>query len=151
VLVLHSRSDRLANVFGILFYAPILLCLPLLLVAGALVCIPGGFIIVLGALYYALTGFTSLLGLALSRRRRAGASRKPPNTSSADVSRSGRLPFGSRGAIVGRPAAVGLATDSAVGSAPNLELSRRASDDVNRVSSRERGHVPDRADGARAA
>ena len=38
----HFRSDRLANVFGILFYAPILLCLPVLLVAGILVCIPGG-------------------------------------------------------------------------------------------------------------
>ena len=137
--------------FGILFYAPILLCLPVLLVAGILVCIPGGFIIVLGALYYALTWFTGSLGLAVSRRRRAGASRMPPNTSSADASRSGRSSFGSRPAIAARPTAFVLASDPAVGSAPNLELSRRGSDDVNRLASHEPGNVPDRQDGARAA
>lgn len=149
--VLHFRSDRLANVFGILFYAPILLCLPVLLVVGVLVCIPGGFIVVLGGLYYALTWLTGLLGLAVSRRRRAGASRVPPDTSSEDVSRSGRSSFGTRGAIAGRSAAFGLATDPSIGSAPNLELSLRASDDVNLVAARKREQAPDKQDGARAA
>lgn len=151
VLVLHFQSDRLENVFGILFYAPILLCLPLLLVVAVFVCIPGGFIVVLGALYYALVGFTGLLGLAVRRRPRARASQVPPNTSSENASRSGRSSFGSRRAIAAPPTAFGLTTDPAVGSAPNLELNRRASDDVNLVASRERGDVPDRQDGARAA
>jgi hypothetical protein len=152
VLVLHFRSDRLANVFGILFYTPILLCLPVLLLVGVLVCIPGGFILVLGGLYYALAWlFTSLLGLAVSRRPRAGASRVPPNTSSENAWRSGRSSFGSRPAIAARPRAFGLATDPTVGSAPNLELSRQGSDDVSRLASREPGSVPDRQDGTRAA
>jgi hypothetical protein len=152
VRVPHFRSDRLANVFGILFYTPILLCLPLLLVAGVLFCIPGGFILVLGGLYYALAWlFTGLLGLAVSRRRQARASRVRANASSENVTRSARSSFGSRPAIAARPAAFGLATDPAVGSAPNMELSRRGSDDVNRLASRARGHVPDKQDGARAA
>jgi hypothetical protein len=151
VLVLQFRSDRAANVIGILFYTPILLCLPVLLLLGVLVCIPGGFIIVLGVLYYAFAGFTSLLGLAVSRRRRAGASRGPSNVSSENVSRSARPSFGSRPAIAARPTAFGLASDPAFGSAPNLELSRRGSDEVNRVVFRERGHMPDKQDGARDA
>lgn len=149
MLVLHFGSDRLANVFAILAYAPILLCLPVLLVVGVVfVVIPGGFIIVLGGLYYALVGFTGLLGLAVGRQRRVRASRVPPNTSSENASRSGRSLFGSRQAIAARPTAFGLTTDPTVGSAPNLELSRRGSDDINLVASRERGHVPDTQDGA---
>lgn len=146
----HFRSDRLANVFAILFYVPILLvCVPVLLVGLMLVCIPGGFIIVLGGLYYASVGLTGLLGLAASRRRRA--SPVPPNPSSEAASRSGRSSFDPRRAIAAPPTAFALATDPAVGSAPNLELSRRVSDDVNLVAARERGHVPDRQDGTQAA
>ena len=151
MLVLHFRPDRLENVFAILFYVPILLCLPVLLVAAVLVCIPGGFIIVLGGLYYAFVGFTGLLGLAVSRRWWFRASRVSPNPSSENASRSGRSSSGSRRAVVARPPAFGFATDPAVGSAPNLELSRRVSDDINLVAARERGHDPDRQDGPRAA
>jgi hypothetical protein len=151
VLVLHFRPDRLENVFAILFYVPILLCLPVLLVAAVLVCIPGGFIIVLGGLYYAFVGFTGLLGLSVGRRRWSGASRVPPNPSSQNASRSGRSSSGSRRAIAARPPAFGLATDPAVGLAPNLELSRRVSDDINLVAARERRHDSDRQDGPRAA
>jgi hypothetical protein len=149
VPVLHFRSDRLANVFGILFYAPILLCLPVLLVVGVFVCIPGGFIVVLGGLYYALVWLTGLLGLAVSRRRRSRASRVPPKTSSENASRSGRSSFGPRQAIAARPTAFGLTTRPAVGPAPNLELRRRGSDDINLVAARERGQAPERQDGAR--
>jgi hypothetical protein len=151
VLVLRFRSDRLENVFGILFYIPILLCLPVLLVGAVLVCIPGGFIIVLGGLYYAFAGFTGLLGLAASRRRWSGASRVPPNPSSQKPSRSGRSSSGSRRASAAPSPAFRLATDPAVGSAPNLELSRRVSNDINLVAARERGQHPDRQDGPRAA
>ena len=120
MLVLHFRPDRLANMFLILFYVPILLCLPVLLVGLMLVCIPGGFIIVLGGLYYAFVGFTGLLGLAAIRRRWSGAPRVPPNTSSENASRSGRSSFGPRRAIAARPTAFGLTTNPAVGSAPNM-------------------------------
>lgn len=151
MLVLRFRSDRLENVFGILFYIPILLCLPVLLVGAVLVCIPGGFIIVLGGLYYAFIGFTSLLGLAVSRRRWSGASRVPPNRTSQNASRSGRSSSGSRRVVAARQTAFGFATNPAVGSAPNRELSRRVSDDINLVAPRERGQHPDRQDGPRAA
>jgi hypothetical protein len=152
VLVLHFRSDRLANVFLILAYAPILLCLPVLLIVGLVfVVIPGGFIVVLGGLYYAFVGLTGLLGLAVSRRRRAGASRVPPKTSFENASRSGRSPFDPGRAIAARPTAYGLTSDRAVGSAPNLALRRRGPDEVNLVAARERGYVPDGQDGAQAA
>ena len=150
MLVLYFRSGRLENVFGILFYIPILLCLPVLLVGAVLVCIPGGFIIVLGGVYYALVGFTGLLGLAVSGLRRAGASRVPPKTGAEKASRSGPASFGSRPAIAARPTAFGLTTDPAVGSAPNLALSRGVSDDINLAAARERGQHPDRQDGAQA-
>ena len=150
MLVLRFRSDQLENVLAILFYVPILLFLPLLLVAAVLVCIPGGFIIVLGGLYYAFVGFTGLLGLSVGRRRWSGASRVPPSPSPQNASRWDRSSSGSRRAVVARPPAFGFATDPAVGSAPNMELSRPGSDDVNLVAAHE-GRVPDRQDGARAA
>jgi hypothetical protein len=149
--VLHLRSDRLANVFGILFYTPILLCLPVLLAIAVFVCIPGGFIVVLGGLYYALVWLTGLVGLAVTRRRRSRASRVPPNTGSENASRSSRSSFGSPRAIAARPTAFGLTTDPAVEPAPNVKLSRRGSDDINLVAARERGQAPDTQDGAQAA
>jgi hypothetical protein len=149
---LDFRSDRVANVFAILAYAPILLCLPVLLLVGLVfVVIPGGFIIVLGGLYYAFVGFTGLLGLAVSRRPRARASRVRPNRGSENASRSGRSSFGSRRAIAARPTAFGSTTDPAIGLAPNLEPSRRVSDDISLVAARERGQALDRQDGAQAA
>jgi hypothetical protein len=139
-------------VFVILVYAPILLCLPLLLVVGLVfMVIPGGFIVVLGGFYYALVWLTGLLGLAVSRRRRSRASRVPPNTSSENASRSGRSSFGSPRAVAARPTAFGSTTHPAVWSAPNLELGRRRSDDINLVAARERGQAPERQDGAQAA
>lgn len=151
MLVLHFRPDRLENVLAILFYVPILLCVPVLLVGLMLVCIPGGFIIVLGGLYYAFVGFTGLLGLAGVRRRWSGAPRVPPNRSSQNASRSGPSSSSSRRPTAAGQPTFGLATNPAVGSAPNLELSRRVSDDINLVAASERGHLPDRQDGPPAA
>ena len=116
--MLSLRSDRLENVLAILFYIPILMCVPVLLVALMLVCIPGGFIIVLGGLYYAFVGFAGLLGLAVSTRWWSRAPRVSSNSSSENASRSGRSSFGSRRAIAARPKAVGLTNDPAVGPAP---------------------------------
>ena len=80
VVAPHFWWDRLANVFIILVYAPFLLFLPVLLVAGLVfVVVPGGFIVVLGGLYYAAAGVVGLLGLAARQRRQAGASRDDTN------------------------------------------------------------------------
>lgn len=88
VLVLHFRVDRPVSALAILAYAPFLLCLPVLLVVGPVfVVMPSGFIVVPGGVYHALVGFTDLLGLAVSRRRRAGASRVRPNISPENVAR----------------------------------------------------------------
>ena len=78
--------------FIILAYAPILLLLPVLLLIGVVfVVVPGGFIIVLAGLYYAAAGFTSLLGLEVTRRWRARRSRvRRADTSFENASRSGR-------------------------------------------------------------
>ena len=66
---LEFRRGRLANVFALLVYAPLLLCLPALLVVGLVfVVVPGGFIVVLGAVYYVLAGFTGLVGFAAAKR-----------------------------------------------------------------------------------
>jgi hypothetical protein len=153
VVVLHLRSDRLANVFVILIYAPILLCLPVLLLVGVVfVVVPGGFIVVLAGLYYAAAGFTSLLGLAATRRWRARRSRvRRADARSSYASRSGRSSSTRPRAIAPRPVAVGSTNDRAVGSAPNVLLSRQGSDDVNLVAPLERGRVPEGQDGARAA
>ena len=150
---LDLRSDRVANVFAMLAYAPVLICLPLLLLVGVVfVVVPGGFIIVLAALYYAAAGFTSLLGLEVTRRWRARRSRlRPTSPSFENASRSSRSSSGHRGAIAPRPIAVGSTNDRAVGSAANVLLSRRGSDDVDLVAPLERGRLPDGQDGARAA
>jgi hypothetical protein len=53
-LGLGFRPGRLATVFALLVYAPVLLGLPVLLAVGLVfVLVPGGFMIVFGALYYA--------------------------------------------------------------------------------------------------
>jgi energy-converting hydrogenase Eha subunit C len=138
-------------VFVILAYAPILLCLPVLLVVGLIfVVVPGGFIIVLGALYYVAVGVAGSLGLAAIRRLGARVSRvRRTGPSFENASPSRRSSSGRRGAIAPRQLPVGFTNDRAVGSAANV-LRRRGSDDVDLVAPLERGRVPDRHDGARA-
>jgi hypothetical protein len=139
--------------FLIVAYAPILLCLPLLLLIGVVfVVIPGGFIIVLAGLYYAAAGFTSLLGLEVTRRWRARSSRvRRADKSFENASPSGGRSSGPRGAIARRPVAVGSTNDRVIAAAPSVLLSRRGSDDVDLVAPLERSRVPDGQDGARAA
>ena len=60
----------------IFIYTPALLCLPALLLVGVVfVVVPGGFIIVLGGLYYLLMGFIGVVGLASRTAWRARRSR----------------------------------------------------------------------------
>ena len=149
----HLRSDRLANVFGILFYTPILLCLPLLLVVGVLFSYPrrlhyraGRSLLRVGVV------FTGLLGLAVSRRRRARGLAGAAERKLRERDAIGSIVI--RFTASDRVAADSLRVsrnDPTVASAPNLVLSRRGSDEVNLVAARERGHVPDRQDGAPTA
>jgi hypothetical protein len=140
-------------VFFILAYAPFLLYLPVLLVLGLVfVVVPGGFIIVLGGLYYAGMGLTGLLGLAASQRRQANASRvRQRNARFETPLPFSRSPSHRRGAIAPSPIAVGFSNDRAVGSPGNVRLSRRRSDDVDLVARLDRQRVPAEQDGARAA
>jgi hypothetical protein len=140
-------------VFLILAFAPILVCLPVLLLVGVMfVVVPGGFIIVLAGLYYAVAGFTGLLGLEATRRWHARRSRvRRADTSFENASPSTRSSSGRRGAIGPRPIAVRFTNDRALGSAANVPLSRRGSDGIDPVAPLERGRVPEGQDGARAA
>jgi len=136
-------------VFIILAYAPILLCLPVLLLAGVVfVVVPGGFIIVLGGLYYATMWLASLVGLAANRRWRARASRmRRTNTNLGNIAVSGRASFGPRGAIVPNPVAVHLTNDRALEAAPSLVRRRQGSADVGFVGPLDRGRVARSKDG----
>jgi hypothetical protein len=143
---LDFRSDRLPNVFIILAYAPFLLFLPVLLLAGVVfVVVPGGFIIVLGGLYYTATWFAGLLGLAANRRWRAHTLRvRPANPSIERTPLPGRASFGPPGVIAPTPAAVALRHDRVVRPAPSRVPRRRALDDVGLVGPLHRGSAPDR-------
>jgi hypothetical protein len=135
----------------ILVYAPSLLFLPVLLLVGVVfVVVPGGFIVVLGGLYFAATGFAGLLGLAANRRWRPRASRvRSANIGFENTSPSGRASFGPRGAIAPRPVVVGLTSDQTIGSAANVMPSRRGSADVDLVARLDSGRVAGRQDDAR--
>jgi hypothetical protein len=106
-------------VFIILAYAPILLWLPVLLLAGVVfVVVPGGFIVVLGGLYYMAVALTGVLGLAVRGRSRDRSSRgRRGHTSVENASRSGRSSLGPHGGIASTPVAVALTNARAVGSA----------------------------------
>jgi hypothetical protein len=136
-------------VFLILAYTPVLLCLPLLLVVGLVfVVVPGGFIVVLGGLYYAWVGFTGLLGFAAARRWQARGSRIRRAHANFDPGSRPRQPsVAPRGA----PAAVtlGFRNDRAAGS--RLALSRRGTGDAGRAATLDPGRASDRQDRARAA
>lgn len=137
--------------FIILVYAPILLLLPVLLLAGVVfVVVPGGFIVVLGGLYYVAVALTGWLGLAVRGRSRDRSSRgRRGYTSVENASRSGRSSLGPRGGIAPTPVAVALTNTRAVGSAPSLVPRRRGSDGVDPVRPFARGSAPDRQAGAR--
>jgi hypothetical protein len=138
-------------VFVILVYAPILLCLPVLLLAGVVfVVVPGGFIIVLGGLYYAAMWLAGSLGLAANRRWRARASRvRRATTTFGNMSPSGRASFSPRGAIGRNPVAVPMTNNRVGGSAPGLARPRHGSTEVGLVGRLDRKRVASRQDGGR--
>jgi hypothetical protein len=77
----------------LLLYAPLLIFLPILLLAGIIfVVVPGGFIVVLAAAYYfASAGVIGLIGLATKRRPHAiHASRERSKARAALLRRTNR-------------------------------------------------------------
>ena len=84
-------------------FAPVLALLPLLLVVGVVfLVVPGGFIIVLGAGFYASLALFGMVGAAAKNWRDAARSRAPRNHT---ISAPGRLSRpGYRPAGVGAPA-----------------------------------------------
>jgi hypothetical protein len=112
-------------VWLILVYSPVLLCLPILVVVGIVfVVVPGGFIIVLGGLYWASAEFIGLAGLAASRRRRAARSRRRrARPASVLAPQAMRRRFEPAAAAPGA-STVALRNDRAPGPAPNLVVHR---------------------------
>ena len=144
--------------FIILAYAPLLLCLPLLLVIGLVfVVVPGGFIVVLiglyyltlAGLYYAFAGLTSLVGLAVNRRGQARTLRaRRASTSAESASRSRQPPLVPRGAPI--PVTVGFGENGAVRPASTFALNRRRTGDLDRIRALDHARVADRQARARA-
>jgi hypothetical protein len=137
----------------ILVYAPVLLCLPILVVGGIVfVVVPGGFIIVLGSLYWASAELIGLAGLAASRRRRAARSRTQRARPAAVLApQSQRRRYEPAGAVAPAASAVALRYDRAPGPGPTVPVHRPSAPGGNRILSAgiEQGAEPH--DDARAA
>jgi hypothetical protein len=140
-------------VWLIVVYSPALLCLPALLLAGVVfVLVPGGFIIIVGGLYYLLVGFIGVVGLA-SRRARG----VPRSRSASPATRFVPARTVTRGLALARaritpatPAIAGVRNDRAIGSATN-GLLKRDGDGMSQVASADVGRAPDRRDGPPSA
>ena len=120
--------DRLTSVGPILVYAPVLMSLPILLVVGLVfVVVPGGFIIVLGALYWGAVQSIGLAALGARRARQASRSLRRssrPDFVSARPTR--QATFKPAAAVAGASIVGASATDSLTPSARELLLSRRS-------------------------
>lgn len=137
----------------VFIFSPALLLLSALLLIGVVfVVVPGGFIIVLGALYYLLAGFAGVVGLASRGARRARRSRSaPPTTGFVPARTAAREPALARARITAAtPAIAGLPNDRAIGSAAN-RLLRQGADGMSQIASAEVGRALDPRDGPRAA
>jgi hypothetical protein len=89
-----TETGPVTDAMVILLYVPALIGLPILLIAGILfVVVPGGFIIVVGALGYALMSFLGMVGLAAkSRWQAARATRRRDRAGSAVTRQTARSP-----------------------------------------------------------
>jgi hypothetical protein len=108
-----------------LAYSPVLLSLPILAVVGIVfVVVPGGFIIVLGALYWASAEFIGLAGLAASRRRRAARSRRRQARPTSVLAPQAKRRRFEPAAVAPGASTVALRNDRAPARAPNVVVHR---------------------------
>jgi hypothetical protein len=137
---------------AILLYAPVLISLPVLVpVAVIFVLVPGGFIVVLAGLYFAVVWFIGLLGLGGTQRRNARRSRALPLRTGFAVARpTSRSPLLPAGVIAATPSAVGLRSDRAA-EPPSMLADRRATNGVNRIAPTDAGRRLGPQDAQRAA
>jgi hypothetical protein len=138
------RVDRLTTVGPILVYAPVLMCLPVLLVGGLVfVLVPGGFIIVLGALYWVLVQFIGLAALGARRAWQASRSRKRSARAGFVPSRPTRqAAFKPVGAVAATPITAGLVSDPLAPSARSILPSRPEPLAVRRITDAQRATHP---------
>jgi hypothetical protein len=118
----------------LLIYVPVLVSLPILLVIGLVFfVVPGGFIIVLGALYYGLSWLIGVFGFSAARRWRAHRDRaRAARPDVAPVRPRGQPRFEPAGASASTPVALALESHRGDVSAANVSVARRA-DGVTRL------------------
>jgi hypothetical protein len=144
------RMDRLTSVFSILLYAPALMCLPVLLLVGVFVVVPGGFFVVLAAFYwvtaqFVLAALAARRGWQASRSRRRSARTGPIRNRSTTGS-----PFRPVGAVAAAPITI-TARDDNVGRAAPTMLPRRREPAAVPLAPADAESASNRQDDARAA
>lgn len=112
----------------LLVYAPVLVSLPILLVVGLVFfVVPGGFIIVLGGLYWAVSSLIGVVGLGAMRRWRAHRARtRAARADVAPVRRREQPRFEPAGAFDSTPMPLALASHRGDVPAANVAVARRA-------------------------
>lgn len=134
--------DRLTSV-PILVYAPVLMCLPVLLVVGLVfVVVPGGFIIVLGALYWVLVQLIGLAALGASRAWQAGRSQNSARAGFVPARPTRQAAFKPVEAVAATPITARVASDPLAPSAQNMRQSRREPLAVHRITDAQRATNP---------
>jgi hypothetical protein len=108
----NRRSDRVADVWLIVLFSPVLICIPILMLLGVIfVVVPGGFIVVLAAAAYflsvAVIWLVGLLGRARQHALRANRRRTTANSAQRPAQRA---PSRRPGAASGSPVTAGLSS-----------------------------------------
>lgn len=137
----------------ILVYAPVLVGLAILAVVGIVfVLVPGGFIIVLGGLYFMSTELIGLAGLAARNRRRAARSRtrrtRPTSVLAPQTKRRRFEPAGTAAPVL---STVALRYDRVPGPAPDILVHRPRPLGGNQILSADIGQGAEPQDDALAA
>lgn len=124
---IDPRSPRLTTVL-LFVYAPVLVSLPILLpVLIIFMLVPGGFIVVLAGLYWALSSLIGVVSLAATGRRRVRRSRIPSATEDVgSVSPLGQPRLEPAGAFASTPVPLELGSRRRDVSAQNVVIARRA-------------------------
>jgi hypothetical protein len=140
---IDPRPPRLTTVV-FLGYAPVLVSLPILLVVGVFVVVPGGFFFVLGSVYWVLSWLIGLVWLAATRWRRARRARvRAARADVVAVRPRGQPRCEPAGAFAPTPLAP--SSRGAAGSAANLSVARRAGG-VRQLGPAELGPIRDSDD-----
>jgi hypothetical protein len=139
---IDPRPPQLTTVV-LLAYAPVLVSLPILLVAGVFVVVAGGFFFVLGSVYCVLSWLIGLVWLAARWRRARRARGRAARADVVPIRPRGQPRFERAGAFASTPPA--HVSRGATVSAANLSVARRAGG-VRQLGPAERGPIRDSDD-----